>query len=329
LKTFDPNISQHTGCRLSFGVHATDFDDEYSREYIEWLHVNGMQVMQHCDPMAKGCGKGAVENRTLHPCVTDYSLDDLFRSGTTTLQLASKISEMVDECPVDNNLLSGRVSVTCWLKPWPVTTSPTAKPAFPELQECSSSLTTLRCQSHGCTANTTASACSWLGGLKEPKCSLTVKIWQTDFDDKATESVEWVKVDGVEIAKDLKPGRNPCKAYLESTKKLASGLLAKDTDVNNSSVISLVHQSPTRSMPSEDRKGSLLDESRKIAVYVPRDPRGPSDEMYEIVKEQDVTKGILANGSVAVEAKISNMVDECGKDGYLLSAEVTVVCKSS
>ena len=100
-------------------MHVTDFDDEYSREFVEWIIVNEAHLSTHCDPMGKGCNKSvSKEARGLHPCVSDYPLDTML-AKSTTLNIAGKISDMVDECPVGDNLLSGVARLTCYMKPWP------------------------------------------------------------------------------------------------------------------------------------------------------------------------------------------------------------------
>ncbi|CAE8688234.1 unnamed protein product, partial [Polarella glacialis] len=38
------SANEYTMCRMSFMVYATDFDDQYSRERIEWLVVNGREA---------------------------------------------------------------------------------------------------------------------------------------------------------------------------------------------------------------------------------------------------------------------------------------------
>jgi len=48
--------TEYALCRLSVLVHSTDFDDEYSRERIEWLVVNGKEVLRDFSPRAeKSC----------------------------------------------------------------------------------------------------------------------------------------------------------------------------------------------------------------------------------------------------------------------------------
>jgi hypothetical protein len=344
LKTFDSTQFQHARCKLSFRVYATDFDDEYSRENVEWLLVNDRRVMKLCDPMAKGCCQDRnVTKRGMHSCLLDYPLDNFLERGTT-LKFASKISEMVDECPVDNKLLNGEVGVTCFLKPWPPPRQ-APKPMFASELLCESTTAALRCHEKGCNSSAVVRPCST--PKQDQKCLLNVKIWQTDFDQDhgSVEVVEWVKLNGKEAAKDLKPGKNPCKEACEG-KSSGTALLAagSENEPNSSRVVQKKDASPpaerTESDADQTRSGfpdkansfmETLDESteyppgsffRKFTHW-----RGYNDVMEHIVKDQDVTKEVLAEGAVLVEAKISKMVDECAKDGYLLNAEVTLHCK--
>lgn len=352
LKTFDSTKFQHAKCQLSFKIHATDFDDEYSREYVEWLLMNEMRVMKFCDPMTKGCGRNQnVSKRGMHPCLTDYPIDDLL-TNDTTLKFASKISEMVDECPVDNKLLNGNISVTCFLRPWP---PPPKKPnPQPPSSQCVPYVVDLRCREHGCNASAAAKPC--YPPQDGEKCMLTVKIWQTDFDQDhgSVEVVEWVKVNGEEVETSLKPGkkpwkgRNPCKEALEGKPKSdKAGLLARGHGLRSSMSHEAEKKARSRSPMygvAEDRQTMWSDEfvtskldgfNESFALGLGASFRNRSangwrevdDVMETIVKERDVTKEILANGSVLVEAKISQMVDECAKDGYLLNAEAFIKCK--
>lgn len=380
LKTFDAKKMQHAHCRISVGVHMTDYDDEYSREYVEWIIVNGARINSRCDPMGESCCNSSIpdKDRGLHPCVTNFPLDNLLRDGTTNLKIAAKISEMVDECPVNGNLLSGEARVSCFVKPHPKPTKPPI-PVEPDLR-CDTNSTVLQCSEHGCIANATAKVC------RPPetgqKCLLSVKIWQTDFDGDhgSTEVVEWVKVNGEEVAKDFKPGRNPCKEACDGKPASEASLAAQRAGMSTGdSGISLDAQSAALLAPlPDDLQTPAMNCRRRVVAKLAQansgflggfmgdvhgnngspqqqqqyqEPdradradsrthlselrgrphishlRADPDEMKEIVTGQDVTEEIRAAGEVYVDAKISRMVDECAKDGYLLNAEVVIVCK--
>mmetsp|Transcript_65831 Transcript_65831/g.183400 ORF Transcript_65831/g.183400 Transcript_65831/m.183400 type:complete len:548 (-) Transcript_65831:201-1844(-) len=214
LQVFDYETEEHRHCMLNVGLHATDFDDEYSRERVEWISVNGKTVTSTCDPMASGCGDDRpFAQRPLYHCLSDYPVSPTLFSGTGVLHLAGKLSPMVDECPVDGNLLSGVASVTCFVRTIP--SAPTSAPtvlkedtAEAELGFNGSAL--LQCPSPGCEA----SAVVRLGQQPVNRtCRLTVTLKQTDFDGDlgSVEEVVFVKVDGDLVKEHLQPGRNPCK----------------------------------------------------------------------------------------------------------------------
>merc|ERR1719262_1954387 len=76
-------------------------------------------------------------------------------------------------------------------------------------------------------------------------------------------------------------------------------------------------------LPYGVRKRSFVQGSRRPVIH---HNRGVDDKTVLLVPEQDVTDQIRKDGQVLVEAEISDKVDECAKDGYLLNAEVTIQC---
>jgi hypothetical protein len=271
LIVLDAAKEQHQHCLLNIGVHATDFDDEYSNEIIEMLTING-QRLNDCKPMASGCNdKRPKSQRDLYPCVTDFGLSDQVLSSGT-LNISAKLSPKVDECPVDGNLLSGTVKVTCFVR----NITDSVQAAVTKAQQASATKrptnvtkeVLLQCKKPGCVA--------WqevdLGeAVLNSTCKLTVKLNQTDFDGDhgSSEELEFIQVDGVNVTQSVKPGRNPCK-------EMSLGNLS-----NNETV-------------------------------------GP----FTAIDNVDVKPGFKVN----VTSKISDMVDECGRDGFLLDAIATVIC---
>lgn len=270
LVVLDAAKEQYHHCLLNVGVHATDFDDEYSNEIIEMLTING-QRLNDCKPMASGCNDKRPKNqRELYPCVTDFGLSDQVLSSGT-LNISAKLSPKVDECPVDGNLLSGTVKVTCFVRNITDSVQAAVTKAKAPAKKSPTNVTKevlLQCKKPGCVA--------WqeidLGeAVLNSTCKLTVKLNQTDFDGDhgSSEELEFIQVDGVNVTQNVKPGRNPCK-------EMSLGNLS-----NNETV-------------------------------------GP----FTAIENADVKPGFKVN----VTAKISDMVDECGRDGFLLDAIATVTC---
>jgi len=210
LQIFDSSVEQHRDCKLSIAIHVTDFDDEYSREFVERLAVNGVTVSSKCDPMAKGCTRESEQQ--LHSCLNEFAIDHLVGEDGQ-MSIEGKISNMVDECPVDGNLLSGFAVVTCLVRPLdsPSLMAPTMLYREAEAAAERNSSFLLRCKEPGCTAETTVVLEQ--DQVMNKTCKLTVRVAQTDFDDgdrNATEEVEWVKVGNRTAKEHVKPGRNPC-----------------------------------------------------------------------------------------------------------------------
>lgn len=277
LKAFDTDTEIARHCRLNIRLHATDFDDEYSRENLEWVSINSHIVTTKCDPMASECNTTIpIANRPMYPCLSNFDLHDfkLLNSSNGNLNIAGKLSPMVDECPVDGNLLSGLVSVTCFVKTKPEPPKP-PEPVSPQavgqlLAAADNGTVPLRCTERGCVAN---AAVFLHEALQGKTCKLTVTLLQTDFDNDlgSGEEVEWVKVENETVAEHVKPGRNPCK-------ERAVG----------ASMLSL--------------------------------------EPHVLIDSKDVTDAVREDGMIEVSAKISDMVDECGANGFLLNGEAQVIC---
>jgi len=390
LKTMDVQKMQHAKCTVSIAVHATDYDDEYSREYVEWLMVNGETVNTHCNPQARNCNSTAkkdIKDLPTYPCVTEFPADYFLTAKLGTLKIAGKISPMVDECPVKDNLLSGVVTVSCLVKPWPkpVKASEAVMAAKVgkdkgNVTQCHTNGTTMQCAEHGCIANVTYNLCRL--PEKNEKCTLSVKIWQTDFDNDvgAVEVVEYVQVAGKNISTNLmKKGRNPCKEVLEGKAKPAnpanltenySKMLTNHTEEQNDSMyeqlkglyssLPVEQNEPdwdTSSAPGAECRRRGVKEAQKYfsiseeydsALREPESAeeryekevnavredfmdydhlRAAPDKMVSLVSGKDVTKAFHDHGTALISAKISPMVDECGKDGYLLNTFVMVDCK--
>lgn len=110
LKVFDPNAEEVTSCKLKIDLHPTDYDNEWSREFVKAFKVNGAVASANCYPRARGCNVTAW--RPLVPCLQDLSVDHLLKEGGS-LKIEGTINRMVDECPYQGDLLSGVATVTC------------------------------------------------------------------------------------------------------------------------------------------------------------------------------------------------------------------------
>merc|ERR1719413_49479 len=125
-------------------------------------------------------------------------------------------------------------------------------------------------------------------------CKLTVKIRQTDFDDDmdTTEQIDFLKVNGKTIGENVRPGKNPCKQAAE------------------------LGQLPP--------KTSQLLPSTSDGVDVPN--MSDDDDAYVLADELDVSEE-ARTGKITIASKISDAVDECGYQGFLLSGIAIVRCE--
>lgn len=211
LQVYDPAREEAASCRMSFGVHATDFDDK--DEVVKDLTVNGRLVTSSCQITSGTCNRSAA----LWPCVTETPVDALLEDGRLLVQ--ASISESVDECPYDGNLLSGVAVVTCMVRNATKTsTSASTNTTNTTVQGKSEGMTStvsgdLQCDEPGCSASLSLSIdpiIVELGGT----CLLTMTVVPTDFDDGlgAPEEIESVLLDGEQVAAGWTPGINPCTA---------------------------------------------------------------------------------------------------------------------
>lgn len=212
LAPFCPNTEQSKDCKLNVKFHPTDFDDLYSGEMISWVQVNGRVVRTGCHPLSHGCNETMW--RPLLACVDDAPVDWLI-PDSRELHISAQIPDVVDECPYKGNLLSGVATLTCLVSP----KVPTPLPAQPvyipnsifKLPTTCVQRMPLQCSTRGCSVEVAMTIeCKH---LHMPTCALSLIVNQTDYDnlDGTIESIEYIKVDGEEVASNLKPGLNPCK----------------------------------------------------------------------------------------------------------------------
>lgn len=282
LQAFNGAIEKAENCTLSLHVHPTDFDDQYSGERLTFITVNGVTATNDCFPAVSGCN--ASTQRAMFSCLQDMSLDNIIKPDGS-LVISAKISDVVDECPYEGNLLSSVPVVTCLVAPIvspPLTVpKPVAPPVQPVVPGIAPEKPTpyinktvpIRCPERGCTATALVEIGATIKPIKS--CLLDVTIYQTDFDasDGTKETIEWVKMDGnTTLAENVIPGGNPCRDMWKDGTK-----------------------------------------------------RTETETQYQLIQGQDVTKNALV-GLIEVTAKISDHVDECAHNGYLLNGFVTVNC---
>jgi hypothetical protein len=199
-----------TNCRLSFMAHPTDYDDDWSREHVEFIKVNDYIATKECNPRARGCNSTA--ELPLYPCINGMDIDKLMdENGVITVE--AKNSMLVDECPYEGNggknLLAGVVVVNCMVRNKSWHEVPTPPPTLISTQECKG---VVKCSTPGCTAEEHI-ACSPALALNGGTCKMNISVRQTDFDDDLglPEQVDFFQVEGTNVTDGpVQPGKNPC-----------------------------------------------------------------------------------------------------------------------
>lgn len=346
LTAFSGAGEEAHNCKLSIFVHPTDLDNSFGNEGIDYWKANGVQLRGACHPDAMGCNDSAW--RPLYPCVRSMDVDHLLGKTGGSLSLEGKISSSVDECAYNGNLLSAVAMVTCQVRPktamvvlndstaaWDglrnsllragasdafagdvvdhltslgVDQSKAAlfalaidqRPAgvsvydlctaaaLPGQENLPANLMLLRlltygaevsdnlsCAARGCQASKYVHV-DPLVALMGGTCALNVSLKQTDFDDAASETVEYVRLAGSNVSTNIQPGLNPCTAQYS---------------------------------------GSPV----------------PADQLtYSVASGMNVSGLVVSSGtgSLLLEAKISEGVDECGSAaGALLDMSVSIHCE--
>lgn len=215
LTAYDASAEQAQNCRLTIGVHPTDFDDDWGREKIDQWTVNGFLVKAMCDPRARGCNASAA--RPLYTCVNDLGVDHILDSAGS-LSISGTINRLVDECPYNGNLLSAVATVTCLVRPIPpapTTAAPALQAEAPAQQVARTAMAnvTLSCSAPGCNASTVLDldpAIAMLGG----QCLMNISVAQTDFDDDLglPEQLDFLALEGVGNLTLSQPTQNPCNS---------------------------------------------------------------------------------------------------------------------
>jgi hypothetical protein len=202
MQVYEPG--KKAKCVMTYATHPTDFDDDHSEEIYEYISVNGFHVNTYCKPRATGCGPKAVSKTALYPCMMSQDISELLSQNNGTLNMSAKISDMVDECPLDDgSLLSGAAEIYCLIQKPPETVTPVIR------QTGVNAVAPLQCEEPGCIANATL----YLSDVENLTCRMKVEVNQTDFDKAlgSVEQVEWIKVGDQEIKANCTPGKNPCK----------------------------------------------------------------------------------------------------------------------
>lgn len=319
LQAFNPVEQEATNCRLSIGVHATDYDNEWSREAIEFWKVNGLLARAACDPRARGCNASAA--RPLYSCLQGLPVDHII-DGNGTILIQGRINKMVDECPYQGNLLSGVAVVSCMVRSKAAVAA--AQFAANSAAEAADKVTATAVAAEAAKVGATGSKSGILGdtngdGILDFNETTAMAMNKSMYANARlrcnTPGCATVGIINMDPQYAMLGGKCYMNVTVNQT-DFDDGLGAAEEFefFNVTGIGSLVtHQSPGKNPCNLRYAGTLVSQE---------------DLTYSLVQNYDVTAQLLAvpAGSLNVAAKISENVDECASEGNLLAALVEVRC---
>jgi len=289
LQAYNPKTEEGRFCRLNIAVHPTDFDDDYDTEPIDLWVVNGYGARSKCDPMARGCNATAA--RPLYSCLRELDVDHVVDPSKGNMVIEGRLNKMVDECPYNGNFLSAVAVVTCLVR------------GIPEVYA----------ESHGLPLTSS-------GG---------------PYSSSDTEALEGFTVETV-LACDAPGCKNLTTFYVNPTVAFYGGTCTMDVVLDQTDFDDSTYSSEFLEYIELKGYGNLSG-----TVFPGKNPCNEeyagmkvaaSDRNYTVATGIDVTEAVLKGdvgivGTLQLEGKISDMVDECAVDGkWLLHASAKVTC---
>lgn len=121
---FSPAIALNGGkCTMNVSVHQTDFDDALGLpEQIDFIQVEGKNITTGpLQPGKNPCnerykGTNVTADSLIFSAVKEYDITQLIKDSAGiagALKVSGKISDQVDECGHEGNLLFGNVTIRC------------------------------------------------------------------------------------------------------------------------------------------------------------------------------------------------------------------------
>eukprot|EP00930_Biecheleria_cincta_P056419 TRINITY_DN42549_c0_g1_i1.p1 TRINITY_DN42549_c0_g1~~TRINITY_DN42549_c0_g1_i1.p1 ORF type:complete len:586 (+),score=102.32 TRINITY_DN42549_c0_g1_i1:155-1912(+) len=321
------NISEmeYRLCKLSVLLHATDFDDEYSREMLEWLVVNDKEVLRNFTPLAKGQCGNVTNPQSLQFPQSLLSISSKSSQAPVSNNGASPGANMsVGKPPVESNILGAE-----------------NEPLYPCLQEfpleqllkqdgkinISGKISSMvdECPVNGNFLSAVVVASCFERPIPPPLPPLpvlekraqqtTANLSKADFKTNVTVPLR-CKAPGCIARANL-----VIQDYHKATRKCKLSVRIKQTDFDGSDgtheVVEWV-QVNGKNLTTNVKPGKNPCEEAKHGKPSKLKP-------FPLLQEKDVTAAAV-NDSIALAVKISDMVDECGIDGYLLVGEATLHC---
>jgi len=330
LQAFEGNNERAKHCSFKFDVTATDFD--HPDEQFEWISINGVRVNTGCNIAATGCNSTAT--RPAYPCIDNLRLDSLMPTSGTLI-IGAKINELVDECPYEGMMLHAVPMVTCLVQGKQPPPLYDGTPNSPEA--------ILAAQ-----AAAAAETNSAIGGSTIVAQGRTVAVSETGSDGSSqlmnvfrnNQQAEAFRLAGQEIAG---PTWHFVQAPLKCTERgcnarLVMGINRTAATMGTCALTVLVNQTDFDGEHGSDERVAFISVgSDNVTVTDPSPGVNPctarwsgspvpDDQLeYTAVSALDVTEAV-ADGEIIINAQITDTVDECPSQGFLLDALVQVNC---
>jgi len=314
LDIYDPSIEFIHECTMSFGAHATDFDDNFDGERIFNILANGRALGGDCFPLANGC-VSLLSRELMYSCVQDYPVDTVI-SSEGKMFVTAAIPQVVDECPYQGNLLHAVATVQCHVTPittTTTTTTTTVPPSFPSKNPFVDQWSSNKFQSPQ-----DISGKAPVGVLKPPTPALPTKSFMEH-------RVHSLSASGV-----MRCAERGCSASLVmdlnqtllSLDKCLVQMTVNQTDFDNKDGSFERLSVNVSGVPALVDAAPGLNPCRSFYAG-----EAPSQEQmtYQALKDFDITDSIR-KGPVVFTARITRQVDECPSNGYLFDSKVAVTC---
>jgi hypothetical protein len=234
--------------------------------------------------MARGCN--ATASRPLYSCLRELDVDHVVDPSKGSMVVEGRLNKMVDECPYNGNFLSAVAVVTCLVR------------GIPEVYAAS----------HGVPLTTAGGPYNSAGTEEMKEFTVSAKL-MCDAPGCQNETTFYV---------------NPTVAYYGG--KCSMDVVLDQTDFDDSTYSSEFLEYIELKGYGNLSSGSLFPGKNPCNEEFAGMKVPASHRNYTVATGIDVTQAVLKGnvglvGTLQIEGKISDMVDECAVDGkWLLHA---------
>lgn len=325
-------------CRLDFRVASTDFDAFDGSETLEWIQVNGVNVSVDCNPRSNATGcKLTGGTRLFYPCLSDFIIDDLLYANghnPSAMTISAKISDHVDECPYRGNMLHAIPRVKCMMSSdyLPGITNPHKNVPVPAHATWHDIQNVVHQVKGGGGSGGSGGPEGSGGGAGEQEAG-TITIREPNDNNAGWTLQALYPLQCIEKGCEINTTvhlRHPVLALKPSPLLIDTCTLTvkvNQTDFDNS-VASGKRREEVEWITAEGNQigSAIVPGNNACQAQFAGAPLGADTNPFVAISSVDVTDDI-ADNSLVVAAKISDLVDECPSQGFLFDAMVQVDCK--